>query len=329
MWKMYGEVPAALANQPVLRLQMASYTGLPDEVDELLRRHFPSAKATRRDTARAIAMMVADQPGEAERILQQQQELSGSFAIHAAWRRAHPLPAVALAGLSSTAQTRIADFRRDVAAASQLVITHEGSEPRAWATIGLIGSMVVVFALGLPGGAMDPENLVRLGALILPSELAEGGLWWRLVAAGFLHLGSTHLLMNCLGLWVLGKQIEELWNGLSMLSIFLVSSIGSFAFAATFVTATERDPRIFLGASSGVMGLVGALGAYLAVGYWLHRRPTVGRRLLIVVAIVAAQLVFDWFTPIVSSMLHMTGLLIGACVGVPLAMRSWRGSSPR
>ncbi|HMA97649.1 MAG TPA: hypothetical protein VKP30_33420, partial [Polyangiaceae bacterium] len=62
----------------------------------------------------------------------------------------------------------------------------------------------------------------------------------------------------------------------------------------------------------------------LAIGYFVHRRKALGRRIVLVVAIVVAQFVFDSFTPIVSSMLHTTGLLIGAVVAVPLSLRAWR-----
>jgi rhomboid protease GluP len=184
--------------------------------------------------------------------------------------------------------------------------------------------MCIAFLLGVPGGTTDPENLVGLGALVLPSELTQGGIAWRIVTAGFLHLGPTHLLMNCLGLWVLGRQVEQIFNGFVLLGIFLGSSVGSFGFAAAFVQAATSDPRIFLGASAGVLGLVGAIGSFLATGYLLHRRQALGRRLLLVAAVVLAQLLFDYFTPIVSSMLHMTGFVIGVVVAVPWSLATWR-----
>jgi rhomboid protease GluP len=323
MWKMYSEVPSAFARQPMLQLQMASYSGLTQEVEQLLLHRFSNTKSAHANLVRAVASMVAGDTASAERILRSQRELGGAAAVHAERRLAHPLRTLRLDELTSATQTRIADFRRDVAVMRNGQDAQIDTERRAWATVALIGIMVAIFLVGLPGGATDPENLVRLGALVLPSELTEDGILWRIVAAGFLHLGATHLLMNCLGLWVLGRQIEQLWSGFSMLAIFLASSIGSFTFAAAIVKATRDDPRIFLGASAGVMGLVGALGTYLAIGYIRHRRTALGQRFLVVVAIVAAQLVFDWFTPMVSSMLHMTGLMLGACAAIPLASRSW------
>jgi rhomboid protease GluP len=137
-------------------------------------------------------------------------------------------------------------------------------------------------------------------------------------------LGATHLLMNGLGLWVLGKQLEELFGAWVMLLLFMLASVGSFGFAASFVEASLAEPRIFLGASSGVLGFVGALGTYLAVGYFAFHRKALGRRILLVAAVIGAQLVFDWFTPVVSSMLHLTGLAIGAVAAIPFAYRNWQ-----
>ncbi len=323
MWIMYGQVPTLLANQPVLRLQMASYSGLLELVELLLARYFPQMPRNCADLVRATSLFANGRSQDAERLLIPLVRNGSKEAAQASLRLAHPLGVAKLDDLSANAVGTIASFGRDVRADSTSVPWF-GKPQRSWATPLLIAVMLVVFLVGVPGGTTDPENLVQLGALVVPSSLTDDGIAWRIVAAGFLHLGITHLVMNCLGLWVLGRQLEQLWNGLVLLGIFLVSSIGSFGFAAAFVQATVSEPRIFLGASSGVMGLVGALGTFLATGYLLHRRHTLGRRLLLVVAVVLAQLVFDHFTPIVSSMLHLTGLGLGALVALPFSWVSWR-----
>ncbi len=40
-----------------------------------------------------------------------------------------------------------------------------------------------------------------------PGEVRDGE-WWRLVTAGFLHIGPIHLLFNMMALWVLGRDLE-------------------------------------------------------------------------------------------------------------------------
>lgn len=328
MWQMYSEVPSQVASEPALQLQIACYAGLVAEVDALLATHFPNLLSQYARLVRASALLAAGDVTEGEYLLTSLVRAGAPGAARAKLRLARPLRVADSAALPTHLQLVLANFRRKVRQES-LVVPKVQVLRQAWVTLGLITTLVTVYLIGLPGGSTDPENLVRLGALVLPGELAEGGIAWRIVAAGFLHLGATHLLMNCLGLWVLGKQIERLWNGVITLTIFLSSSLGSFAYAALFVHATVSDPRIFLGASSGVMGLVGALATYLATGYLRHRREALGRRFLLVLAVVGAQLVFDAYTPIVSSMLHLTGLSIGALVAIPFSLSTWKRVATR
>jgi rhomboid protease GluP len=323
MWTMFAQIPSPLASQPWLRLQMASYSGLVDIVGLLLARHFSKLSPDYVDLVRATALLADGRQVEGEGLLKALVRTGARGAARASERLAHPPRLANVSALSPVVQRDIFDFERNIRDERPRLETLD--EPgRAWVTLAIIVAQVSVFLVGLPQGTTDPENLVRLGALVIPFELAGGGVAWRIVAAGFLHLGATHLVMNCLGLWVLGGQIERLFGGLVMLAIFLVASVGSFGFAAMVVHATASEPRIFLGASSGVLGLVGALGTFLATGYLLYRRKAIGRRLLLVLAVVFAQLVFDWFTPMVSSMLHLTGLLIGAIAAVPFSVTTWR-----
>lgn len=323
MWIMYGQVPSVLANQPIVRLQMASYTGLLQDVELLLGRYFRQMPRANADLIRATTMFAEGRSDEATHLLGHIVRNEVQCAVQARRRLIHPLARVNRDALSVGAFSVLSAFSRGVQADAHQLPTLDRPQ-RTWATPLLVAAMCIVFLVGVPGGTTDPENLAGLGALVLPSELTHGGVAWRIVAAGFLHLGPTHLLMNCLGLWVLGRQVEQIFNGFVLLGIFLGSSVGSFGFAAAFVRAGTSDPRIFLGASAGVLGLVGAIGAFLATGYLLHRRQALGRRLLLVAAVVLAQLLFDYFTPIVSSMLHMTGFAIGAVIAVPWSLGTWR-----
>lgn len=322
MWSLYAELPSQFASLPAISLLMVSYSGLTELTELLLSKHFAELEPNRAAELRAIALSAGSQPERARQVLNERLR-SGSGTPHTQWRLAHLPPEARLERLGPTnaeALGRVSAFLRAEAAA---MTPPEPLSP-VWATASLMLALLLVYVAELPGGSTDPTNLVRLGALELPSTLTNGDVAWRLLAAGFLHLGGTHLLMNCLGLWVLGQQIERLWGGMAMLAVFLVSSVGSFAFAAAQVEASEAAPRIFLGASSGVLGLVGALAIHLATGFLVHSRKALGRRILIVAAVVGAQFLFDWFTPVVSSLLHVAGLVIGGLVSIPISSRAWR-----
>jgi rhomboid protease GluP len=98
---------------------------------------------------------------------------------------------------------------------------------------------------------LDIRSLVLFGAK-WNVGLAQGE-YWRLVTAGFLHGGLFHILMNSWVLFDLGAQVEELYGSSRMLVIYFLSTVGGFYASALW------SPAISMGASAGLMGLVGAM----------------------------------------------------------------------
>ncbi|MDA7563066.1 rhomboid family intramembrane serine protease [Gammaproteobacteria bacterium] len=76
--------------------------------------------------------------------------------------------------------------------------------------------------------------------------------WWRLITPTFLHFSITHLVFNCLWIYILGQRIEKL-DGLSaFLFIFILTGILSNA-GQFFWT----QQYLFGGLSGSVYGLLG------------------------------------------------------------------------
>ena len=98
---------------------------------------------------------------------------------------------------------------------------------------------------------LDIRTLVSFGAK-WNMGLAQGE-WWRLVTAGFLHGGLFHILMNSWVLFDLGAQVEEVYGSSRMLVIYFISTVGGFY--ASFLWSSA----VSMGASAGLMGLVGAM----------------------------------------------------------------------
>jgi rhomboid protease GluP len=104
-------------------------------------------------------------------------------------------------------------------------------------------------------------------ALFIASRLNEGlpaagwkdrfeihqGQWWRLVTAGFFHGGFLHILLNSWVLFDVGAQVEQVYGASRMLVIYLVSSIAGFYLSYLWT------PNPSVGASAGIMGLIGAM----------------------------------------------------------------------
>lgn len=90
-----------------------------------------------------------------------------------------------------------------------------------------------------------------LGAKV-PSLIAHGE-YWRLVTASFLHASLLHLTVNMVGLLILGQLVELFYGRLRLLAIYVLACVAGTAASYLFT------PDISLGASTGGMGLVGAV----------------------------------------------------------------------
>jgi len=131
--------------------------------------------------------------------------------------------------------------------------------------VGLYLATVVFSQGGSEGGGflnVDGRTLYAFGAKLREAILGEGE-WWRLVTAGFLHGGLLHIAMNSWVLFDLGAQVEEIYGASRFIVLYLISTVIGFLLS-TFWTAS-----LSVGASAGIMGLIGAM---IALG--VHNRHT-------------------------------------------------------
>ena len=183
----------------------------------------------------------------------------------------------------------------------------------AWVTLALMVPNLVMFAAETLAGGSEVESvLVRLGAVSSESVLA--GEWWRLGAATLLHYGWIHLVMNLGGLYVLGPYVERALGRLRFVVTYLVSGVGMMFVAVLVGRYHLKEPQLLVGASGGIMGLVGATAAILLRGRRVEGSPVAKRRLRAVGLIIVVQSCFDWATPQVSFMSHLGGVIIGFLV---------------
>ena len=76
--------------------------------------------------------------------------------------------------------------------------------------------------------------------------------WWRLITPTFLHFSITHLVFNCLWIYILGQRIEKL-DGLSVF-LFIFILTGILSNAGQFFWTQQY---LFGGLSGSVYGLLG------------------------------------------------------------------------
>ena len=104
--------------------------------------------------------------------------------------------------------------------------------------------------------AIDLRTLYLFGGKYIGDAISPGlrqGQWWRLGTAGFLHGGLLHIAMNSWVLFDLGAQVEDVYGASRLIVVYFMGSVCGFLLS-TFWTAA-----LSVGASAGIMGLLGAM----------------------------------------------------------------------
>lgn len=83
---------------------------------------------------------------------------------------------------------------------------------------------------------------------------------WQLLTYGFLHGNLVHLLFNMLGLWMLGREVEQVLGGKRYLQYFLTCVVTAGLLQLLVTTLTDAPPYPTVGASGGVFGVLLAFG---------------------------------------------------------------------
>jgi rhomboid protease GluP len=119
----------------------------------------------------------------------------------------------------------------------------------------LINFGMYLATLALSAGGDNRAFSLALDTLGAKSgyRIIIGHQWWRLVTAGFLHGGLTHILMNSWVLFDLGAQVEEVYGTNRMIVFYFLSTV------CGFYASTRWSPVLSVGASAGIFGLIGAM----------------------------------------------------------------------
>ena len=120
---------------------------------------------------------------------------------------------------------------------------------------GLYLATVVFSQRSGQGGSflnIDGQTLIDFGAKLRAAILGYGQ-WWRLVTAGFLHGGLLHIGMNSWVLFDLGAQVEEAYGASRLIVIYFLGTVFGFLLSTFWTSALS------VGASAGIMGLLGAM----------------------------------------------------------------------
>lgn len=178
----------------------------------------------------------------------------------------------------------------------------------AWFAVGLY----VAWDMGVPVASYvqsgDTRVLLRVGALYGP-ELARGE-WWRLLSAGFVHIGAVHLIANLFSLGMIGPVAEGLWGRKRFLVLYVLSGLGAMCAAALV-----HPNSVTAGASGAIWGLQSAVIVWL-LRFRAHLPPTLFSEWLMRMLLVLGVNVAISFAPGVSWEGHFAGGVVGFVGGV-------------
>jgi membrane associated rhomboid family serine protease len=182
------------------------------------------------------------------------------------------------------------------------------SAARRWGpvTLGLIAVNVAMFvATAISAASVGNNPLLHNYQSPLFDDLAlyplyvDDGQWWRLLSAGFMHLGPVHLAVNMLTLLIFGTELERALGRWRYLGLYLGSLLGASAAIQLF------DARGGAGASGAIYGLIGGLAVLM-----LSRRQDLRG----ILTLVAVNVAFSIVWPGISLTGHLGGLVAGVLI---------------
>jgi membrane associated rhomboid family serine protease len=123
----------------------------------------------------------------------------------------------------------------------------------------------VIFALLVANGivfalqALSPNFLLINFALWPLSPAQSPFAPWQLLTYGFLHGDLMHISFNMFGLWMFGRELENMMGSQRFLVYFLTCVVGA-GVVQLMVAGTQGDIYPTVGASGGVFGVLLAYG---------------------------------------------------------------------
>jgi membrane associated rhomboid family serine protease len=185
------------------------------------------------------------------------------------------------------------------------------------ATVGLVALNVLVYLItAVQGAGIDqPGGKVLEDGALIGVAIDQGGDWYRLVTAMFLHAGLLHIGFNMLALYWLGTVVEQALGSWRFLLVYFVSGLAGSAGALL----TTGPFAVTLGASGAIFGIMGALLVleYVATGSFAGQA----------LALIVINLAITFAIPNISIGGHIGGLIGG--VLATFALAHFRHARPR
>lgn len=151
--------------------------------------------------------------------------------------------------------------------------------------------------------------------------LQAGFMPWQLVTYAFLHASVLHLAFNMYGLWLFGRELENLLGQRALLQLYFASILTA---GATQLLFTHLTGNVYptVGASGGVFGILLAYGIFFPNRILMLLFPPIPLPAWLFVTLYAGIELTFGVTGTQAGVAHFAHL--GGMVGGYLIIRRWR-----
>ncbi len=188
--------------------------------------------------------------------------------------------------------------------------------------IVLLNLVLFVGMLFGAGALSDPATLVAWGANLAPRT--TNGEWWRLVSSIFVHAGFIELVLNIIGLVVIGHVLERLVGHVTFVVVYIAAGLAG-SLASLFA-----DPLVAgAGATAAVLGIYGLL---ISTSLWsLPRRSPLTMPMAVAKRLGPVAALFVFYVLVTGRMSqpgNITGLAVGLGFGLVLTRNITESTPP-
>jgi membrane associated rhomboid family serine protease len=153
---------------------------------------------------------------------------------------------------------------------------------------------------------------------LIPEAVIEHRWLWQPVTYMFLHEGVVHILVNMLGIWMFGVELERLWGTRLFLRYYAITGIGAgittiVVALLPFAVTAPAYVSVTIGASGALFGLLLAFAIY-----YPHRPilmfmlfPVPAKYFVLIVGAIAFLSSTSGGAPKVAHAAHLGGLIFG------------------
>ena len=154
--------------------------------------------------------------------------------------------------------------------------------------------------------------------------LQAGFMPWQLVTYAFLHASVLHLAFNMYGLWLFGRELENLLGRRALLQLYFASILTA---GVTQLLFTHLSGNVYptVGASGGVFGILLAYGIFFPNRILMLLFPPIPLPAWLFVTLYAGIELTLGVTGTQAGVAHFAHL--GGMVGGYLVIRRWRRRS--